>query len=40
MPPDSKVTELGSINQEASPLAGKNTGVVLAGLPLFSCAEN
>ena len=28
MPPDSKETELGS-NQEASPSAGKNTGVVL-----------
>ena len=29
MPPDSKETELGSSNQEASPSAGKNTGVVL-----------
>ena len=28
-PPDSKETELGSNNQEASPSAGKNTGVVL-----------
>ena len=27
--PDSKETELGSSNQEASPSAGKNTGVVL-----------
>ena len=27
--PDSKETELGSIDQEASPAAGKNTGVVL-----------
>ena len=27
--PDSKDTELGSSNQEASPSAGKNTGVVL-----------
>ena len=27
--PDSKETELGSSNQEASPLADKNTGVVL-----------
>ena len=26
---DSKETELGSSDQEASPLAGKNTGVVL-----------
>ena len=29
MPPDSKETELGSSNQETSPSAGKNTGVVL-----------
>ena len=29
MPPDSKETELGSSNQEASPSAGKNAGVVL-----------
>ena len=29
VPPDSKETELGSSNQEASPSAGKNTGVVL-----------
>ena len=29
MPPDSKETELGSSDQEASPSAGKNTGVVL-----------
>ena len=27
--PDSKETELGSSDQEASPSAGKNTGVVL-----------
>ena len=27
VPPDSKETELGSSNQEASPSAGKNTGV-------------
>ena len=33
---DSKDTELGSSNQEASPSAGKNTGVVL--LPC-SCME-
>ena len=26
--PDSKETELGSSDQEASPLAGKNTGIV------------
>ena len=29
VPPDSKEIELGSSNQEASPSAGKNTGVVL-----------
>ena len=29
LPPDSKETERGSSNQEASPLAGKNTGIVL-----------
>ena len=27
--PDSKETKLGSSNQEASPSAGKNTGIVL-----------
>ena len=29
VPPNSKETELGSSDQEASPSAGKNTGVVL-----------
>ena len=29
VPPDSKQTDLGSSNQESSPSAGKNTGVVL-----------
>ena len=29
VPHDSKETELGSSNQEASPSAGKNTGIVL-----------
>ena len=29
VPPDSKETELGSSDQEASPSAGKNTGVDL-----------
>ena len=29
VPPDSRETKLGSSNQEASPSAGKNTGVVL-----------
>ena len=30
VPPDSKEMELGSSDQEASPSAGKNTGVVVA----------
>ena len=34
--PDSKETELGSSSQEASPSAGKNTGVVLV---TCSCME-
>ena len=29
MPPDSKETELGSSDQQASPSVGKNTGIVL-----------
>ena len=33
VPPDSKKTELGRSNQEASPLAGKNTRVVLEPCP-------
>ena len=33
---DSKETELGSSNQEASPLVGKNTGIVLVPC----CARN
>ena len=33
MSPDSKETELGSIDQEASPSAGKNTEVVLVLVP-------
>ena len=35
MQPDSKETELGSSDQEASPPAGKNTGIVL--LPCCTC---
>ena len=38
VPPDSKVTELGSSNQEASPSAGKNTGVVLVPCCAWKCA--
>ena len=33
--PDSKETKLGSSNQEASPSAGKNTGIVL--VPCCTC---
>ena len=32
VPPDSKETKLGSSNQEASPSAGKNTGVVFSAM--------
>ena len=38
-PPDSKETELGSSDQEASPSAGKNTRVVL-GIFLRSLGVN
>ena len=37
VPPDSKKTELGSSNQEASPSAGKNTGVVLVQCRAWEC---
>ena len=36
--PDSKVTELGSRDQETSPSAGKNTGVVLVPCCTWKCA--
>ena len=35
MPPDSKEIQRGSSDQEASPTAGKNTGVVL--VPCCAC---
>ena len=35
VPPDSKETELGISNQEASPSAGKNTGIDL--VPCCAC---
>ena len=35
--PDSKETELGSSNQEASPSAGKNTGIVLVPCRAWKC---
>ena len=38
MPPDSKQTKLGSSDQEASPSAGKNNGVVLAQSLWWKCA--
>ena len=37
MPPDSKETEHGSSDQEASPLAGKNTRVVLVSCRAWKC---
>ena len=37
MPPDSKETELGSSDQEASPSAGKNTGIVLVPCRAWKC---
>ena len=37
MPPDCKETKLGSSNQEASPLAGKNTGIVLVPCCTWKC---
>ena len=37
MSPDSKETELGNSNQEASPSAGKNTKVVLVPCHAWKC---
>ena len=37
VPPDSKETKLGSSNKEASPSAGKNTGVVLLSCHAWKC---
>ena len=37
VPPDSKETELGSSDQEASPSAGKNTGIVLVACCTWKC---
>ena len=37
VPPDSKETKLGSSDQEASPSAGKNTGVVLVPCHAWKC---
>ena len=37
VPPDSKETELGSSDQEASPSAGKNTGIVLVPCHAWKC---
>ena len=38
VPPDSKETKLGSSDQEASPSAGKNTGIVLVPCRVRKCA--
>ena len=35
--PDSKETDLGSNHQEASPSAGKNTGIVLVPCRTWEC---
>ena len=37
VPPDSKETELRSIDQEASPSTGKNTGIVLVRYHAWKC---
>ena len=37
VPPDSKESELRSSNQEASPSAGKNTGIVLVPCRAWKC---
>ena len=37
MLPDSKVTELGNSNQEPSPSASKNTGIVLVPCHAWKC---
>ena len=37
MPPDGKETELGSSNQQASPSASKNTGVILVACHTWKC---
>ena len=37
VPRDSKETELGSSDQEASPSAGKNTGIVLVPCRAWKC---
>ena len=39
MPDDSKEIELGSSDQEASPSAGKNTGVVLVPCRAWKCVS-
>ena len=38
VPPDSKETEHRSNNQEASPSAGRNTGIVLVPCHAWKCA--
>ena len=37
VPPNSKETEIGSRNQEVSPSAGKNTGILLVPCQAWKC---
>ena len=37
VPPDSKETKLGTSDQEASPSAGKSTGIVLMSCHTWKC---
>ena len=39
MPSDSKEAKLGSSNQEASPSAGENTGIVLVPFQAWKCVS-
>ena len=40
VPPDSEKTDLGSSNQEASPSAGKNNGIVLVPCHAWECISS
>ena len=40
VPPDSKETKLGSRDREASPSAGKNTGIVLVPCRAWKCVPS
>ena len=39
MPPDSKKTDFGSSDQEASPSVGRNTGIVLVLYRAWKCGS-